>query len=64
VAIDWEENGPRSRLVQAHSIKPRQPKKPGTGLKMAVSYSIFLVLLLSVLIFLSSLVSFGRVALG
>ncbi|MFM7590545.1 MAG: serine/threonine-protein kinase, partial [Isosphaeraceae bacterium] len=64
VAIDWEENGPRSRLVQAHSIKPRQPKKPGTGLKMAVSYSIFLVLLLSVLIFLSSLVSFGRMALG
>ncbi|MFM7315950.1 MAG: serine/threonine-protein kinase, partial [bacterium] len=58
VAIDWEENGPRSRLVQAHSIKPRRPKKPGTGLKMAVSYSILAILLLSVLIFLSSLVSF------
>lgn len=63
-AGSWERNEPRSRLVQAHSIVSHRHKKPGNGLKETVSISILAILLVSILVFLSSLVSFGRVALG
>ncbi len=61
---DWEMSFPKSRLVQHQHNRIERRKPAGTGFKTAMSLTILTILLLSLAIFLSSLISFSRVAMG